>query len=52
MQAEQTPANPQQVNADSEPIPFYDRAVLWMFLVGFLLFGIILLGDLICGFFR
>ena len=47
-----TDANVEQSSAESEPIPLYDRLVLWMFLAGFALFGVIIIGDLVLGFFR
>jgi hypothetical protein len=34
------------------PATFGDRLVLWMFLVAIVVFGIILLGDLVLGTFR
>jgi hypothetical protein len=43
---------PSQPNLESTPIPLYDRFVLWMFLLGFVLFGLILLGDLFSGLLR
>jgi hypothetical protein len=47
--ADPTPPTPA---AEPEGIPLYDRLVLWMFLVGFILFGVILGGDMVAGFFR
>jgi hypothetical protein len=44
--------NPSQAGADSEPIPLYDRLVLWMFAIGFAMIGLIILGDLIIGLLR
>jgi hypothetical protein len=52
MNAAETPTKSQQPSTDSEPIPAYDRAVLWMFLLGFVAFGVVLIADLITGFFR
>jgi hypothetical protein len=37
---------------DATGIPLYDRMVLWMFLLGFILFGVIILGDMLAGYFR
>lgn len=34
------------------PATFGDRLVLWMFLAGIVLFGLVLLGDLVNGMFR
>jgi len=50
----ETPATPQPepTKPAAESIPLYDRFVLWMFLLGFVFFGVILLGDLLSGFFR
>lgn len=47
-------SNPQVSTPPGEPngIPLYDRFVLWMFMLGFVLFGLILVGDLVVGFFR
>jgi hypothetical protein len=48
-------SNPQaSTQSAGEPtgIPLYDRFVLWMFMLGFVLFGLILVGDLVVGFFR
>ena len=47
----ETPTTPQPTN-ESEPIPLYDRFVLWMFLLGVVFFGVVLLGDLLSGLFR
>jgi hypothetical protein len=44
--------NPHQTNAESEPIALGDCLVLWMFLFAFVLFGVIILGDLFAGFFQ
>ena len=46
------PSNSQQPSADSETIPVHERAILWMFLVGFVVFAVIIVSDLIAGFFR
>lgn len=43
---------PQPAKTEAESIPLYDRFVLWMFLLGFVFFGVILLGELLSGFFR
>jgi hypothetical protein len=43
---------PETTNNDLPAIPLYDRLVLWMFLLGFVLFGLILLGDLFTGLLR
>ena len=47
-----TKTNSQQTDANSDPIPLYDRLVLWMFALGFLAIGLIILGDLILALFR
>jgi hypothetical protein len=46
--------NPQAETPATEDngIPLYDRFVLWMFLVAFVLFALILISDLVLGFFR
>jgi len=49
MNATEKVAKSQQPCAESDGIPLYDRLVLWMFLAGFVLFGVILLGDLLGG---
>lgn len=54
------PALPETAPAPTQPaekpqddkIPLYDRFVLWMFLLGFVFFAILLLGDLLAGLFR
>jgi hypothetical protein len=45
----ETPAggNPESGSRDPKAIPYYDRFVLWMFLLGFVIFAVILLGDLL-----
>ncbi len=43
---------PRQATPNPEPIPRHVRAVLLMFAFGFVLFGVILLGDLAAGFFQ
>ena len=45
-------ANPHSPTPESEAIPLYDRLVLWLFLLGFVTFGLILVGDMIAAFFR
>jgi hypothetical protein len=45
-----SPQEPQKI--EDENIPLHDRFVLWMFLLCFVFFGVILLGDLLSGFFR
>jgi hypothetical protein len=45
-------ANPPTPHPEADAIPVYDRLVLWMFLFGFVTFGLILVGDLIVAFFR
>jgi hypothetical protein len=45
-------SKPEPAKPGAEGIPLYDRFVLWMFLLGFVFFGVILLGDLLSGFFR
>ena len=54
MKSSEAPAipEPQQATPDPEPIPVHVRAVLLMFVFGFVLFSVILLGDLVAGFFR
>ena len=54
MKSSEAPAiqEPQQATPDPEPIPVHVRAVLLMFVFGFVLFSVILLGDLVVGFFR
>lgn len=44
--------NPQPANADSEHIPLTDRLMLWMLVFGFVLFAVIILGDLLLGVLR
>jgi len=44
--------DPNNDNANVPAIPLYDRLILWMFLIGFVLFGLILLGDLFSGLVR
>ena len=54
MKSSEAPAiqESQQATPDLEPIPRHVCAVLLMFVFGFVLFGVILLGDLVAGFFR
>jgi hypothetical protein len=47
--AKEQPTNP---NPETTPISLADRLVLWMFLLGFVLFGLILIGDLFSGLLR
>lgn len=53
------PALPNTPNAPTEApkpetpvIPVYDRLVLWMFLLVFIFFAVVLLGDMLSGLFR
>jgi hypothetical protein len=46
------PPTPEPAKTEAESIPFHDRFVLWMFLLGFVFFGVILLGEMLSGFFR
>ncbi len=47
-----TGPRPEPTQSECESIPCYDRFVLWMFLLCFIFFGVILLGDLVSGLFR
>lgn len=52
MAADKLPNMPlQSATTEPEPIPFYDRLVPWMFVLGILLFIILLLGDALAGLF-
>ncbi len=42
---------PHAATPEPEPIPFYDRLVLWMFVAGILLFVTLLLADAFAGLF-
>ncbi len=47
-----TPSAPQTLTPEPAEISIGNRLVLWMFLVFFVLFGLIIVADLITGFFR
>lgn len=47
--AVETSPNPQPVESKPEPIPWYDRLVLWMFVLAVLLFGALLFGGYVSG---
>jgi hypothetical protein len=50
--AASTPAAPnaQSETAESNAIPFHDRLVLWMFVLGIIMFALLLLGDMFINF--
>ena len=49
--ATEAPATPnvQPQKSEPEPIPVYDRLVLWMFVAGIVMFALLLLGDMFIG---
>lgn len=49
-----TASNPQDepTTTEANGIPIYERFVLWMFVTAFILFGFILVGDLLMGLMR
>lgn len=49
-----TASNTQPDSTPTEPngIPIYERFMLWMFVTAFILFGFILVGDLLMGLMR
>jgi hypothetical protein len=52
MNAPTQPRSQHEHPTEPEAIPLCDRAVLWMFVVVFILFAAILMGDLFLGFVR